>query len=147
MELPGTLINGFQPLTNVAKSSILDVVVVLDTPLVNIIKLKHIREKAYILCNLKFTNISDFDFASNSHQLLDILLIVTVFSGNKIQFTYYNFQRLEDFFFFELADAMLPRLCGEQRNDMFSNISSSASGKPKQRAWTQYSHIFLLTPS
>ena len=140
MELPGTLINGFQPLTNVTKSSII-------TPLVNIMKLKHIREKAYILCHLKFTNISDFDFSSNSRQLLDIPFIVTVFSPNKIQLTYYNFQRLEDFFFFELADAMLPQLCGEQRNDMFSNISSSASGKPKQRAWTQYSHIFLLTPS
>ena len=124
----------FQPSTNPAKSSILDVAVVLDTPLVNIMKLKYIREKAYMSCNVKFTNMNNFDFSSNLHQLLDILFIVTVFFHNKIQFMYYNFQRLEDFFFFELADAMLARLCGGQRNDMFSNVSSSASGKPKQRA-------------
>ena len=134
MEFPVTLINVFQPSTNAAKSSILDVAVVLDTPLVNIMKLKYIREKAYMSCNVKFTNMNNFDFSSNLHQLLDILFIVTVFFHNKIQFMYYNFQRLEDFFFFELADAMLARLCGGQRNDMFSNVSSSASGKPKQRA-------------
>ena len=129
-----TLINVSQLLTNATKSSILDVVVVLDTPLVNIMKLNHIQEKVYISFNLKFTNINNFDFSSNSHQLLGILFIVTVFFHNKIQFIYYNFQRLEDFFFLELVDAMLARLCGGQRNDMFSNVSSSASGKPKQRA-------------
>ena len=78
-----TIVNGFQPLTNATKSSILDVAVVLDTPLVNIMKLKYIREKVYILCNLKFININDFDFSSNLHQLLDILFIVTVYSLTK----------------------------------------------------------------
>ena len=76
-------VNGFQPLTNATKSSILDVVVVVDTPLVDIMKLKHIRKKVYILCKLRFININDFYFSSNSHQLLDIVFIISVFR-NKI---------------------------------------------------------------
>ena len=117
-----TLINGFQLLTNATKSSILDVAVILDMPLVNIMKMKHIWEKVYILCNLKFRNINDFDFSSNSYQLFDIHFIVTVFSYNKIKFSCYNFQRLEDFFFFKLADAMLARLCRRQQNNVFKSF-------------------------
>ena len=74
-----TLVNGFVPLTNATKSSILNVVVVIDMPLVNIMKLKHIWKKIYILCNLRFININSFDFSSNSHQLLDILFVISVF--------------------------------------------------------------------
>ena len=74
-----TLVNGFLPLTNATKSSILNVVVVIDMPLVNIMKLKHIWKKLYILCYLRFINISSFDFSSNSHQLLDILFVISVF--------------------------------------------------------------------
>ena len=74
-----TLVNGFLPLTNATKSSILNVVVVVDMPLMNIMKLKHIWKKEYILCNLIFININYFDFSSNSHQLLDILFVISVF--------------------------------------------------------------------
>ena len=65
MELFVTLFNGFLPLTNATKSSILNVVVVVGMPLMNIMKLKHIWKKVYILCNLRFINRNCFDFSSN----------------------------------------------------------------------------------
>ena len=50
MELFVILVNGFQLLTNVTKSPILDVVVVIDGPLVNIMKLWSIFGKTHIFC-------------------------------------------------------------------------------------------------
>ena len=85
---------------------------------------------------------SGFIQASRVFYLLLLMLLYyfwwPVVYGPKEKKLFYCFHK--HFFFHLQFIEVFALLCGGQQNVMFLKVSSSASGKPKHVAWTQWSH-------